>query len=258
MGVKGLFQFLKRYEQECSIESAIKHQSVGVDLFWFIHHSKGDFFGFQDFMTPIIRYATKVHCVVDGAPPKDTKEERKEKRKKREEAKKAIEEIEKTEQVVEKDHEVDKQLKKQKEKLNHQAWYPTREYVEYVKQWLMGEGCVIHQAAVDADSELVRLEQTGWIQAIVSNDSDLLTLGANHVVRIYSPEDAGIYDRTSLCQVLELSPTQWIDFMNLCRTMERKDVMMAYSFIRVYKEFDYALEKYDALHLAHEGQACGA
>lgn len=258
MGVKGLFQFLKRYEQECSVQQAVEHQTVGVDLFWFIHHSKGDFFAFQDFMTPIIQYATKVHCVVDGAPPKGTKEERKEKRKKRDEAKKAIREIEKTEQVVEKNQEVDKQLKKQKEKLTHQAWYPTREYVEYVKQWLIGEGCVIHQAAVDADSELVRLEQTRWIDVIVSNDSDLLTLGANHVIRIYSPEDAGVYERTRLCEVLELSPTQWMDFMNLCRTMERKDVMMAYSFIRVYKEFDYALERYALIQSTQEEQPCSA
>ena len=196
---------------------------------------------------PIIRYATRVHCVVDGAPPKNTKEERKEKRKKREEAKRTIHEIEKTEQMSE-NREVDKHLKKQKEKLSYQAWYPTREYVEYVKKWLIGEGCVIHQAAVDADSGLIELEKTGWIDLIISNDSDLLTLGANHVVRIYSPEDAGIYDRTELGRVLDLCPVQWMDFMNLCRTMKQKDIMMAYSFIRVYKEFDYAFERYDALY----------
>lgn len=250
MGVKGLFQFLKRYEKEISVCEAVQYRTIGVDLFWFIHHSKGDFFMFQDYLTPLIQYANKVHCVVDGAPPKDTKEERKEKRKKREEAKKAIKDIEKVEDSV--DPMIDKQLKKQKEKLVHQAWYPTREYVEYVKKWLVGEGCILHQALIDADSELIRLQQTGWIDSIVSNDSDLLTLGASHLIRIYSPDHAGIYDIMELQQVLELSPTQWMDFMNLCRTMKRKDIMMAYSFIRVYKEFDYALEKYDMLHSQEE------
>jgi hypothetical protein len=249
MGIKGLFQFLKRYEQESSVVDAIKDRVIGVDLFWFIHHSKGDFFVFQDYMTALIQSSSRVHCVVDGAPPKGTKEERKEKRKKREQAKKELKELDRPEACMKHvEVGVEKQIQKHKEKLTLQAWYPTREYVEYVKQWLTGEGCVIHQAPVDADSELIRLEKTGWIDCIVSNDSDLLTLGANCVIRMYSPSDAGIYEVASLRQILELSPTQWIDFMNLCRQMEKKDMMTAYSFIRVYKEFDVALERYHHLY----------
>lgn len=234
------------------MESAVRDLVVGVDLFWFIHQSKGDFFVFQDYLSPIIQSATKVHCVVDGAPPKGTKEERKEKRKKRDEAKKALKDLEvdsppSKDRIKEKDVAVENQLKKHKEKLSNQAWYPTREYVDYAKQWLVGEGCTIHQAAVDADSELIALEQRGWIDAIVSNDSDLLTLGANKLIRIYSPMDAGMYHAVQLATDLELSPTQWSGFMRLCREMEKKDVMTAYSFIRVYKELDYALEKYEQM-----------
>jgi hypothetical protein len=258
MGIKGLFQFLKRHERECHTDCAVHDLSVGVDLFWFIHHSKGDFFVFQDYMTPIIQNATRVHCVVDGAPPKGTKEERKEKRKKRDEAKKALKELEEDApplkvHMKEKDATaVEVQLKKHKEKLSNQAWYPTREYVDYAKQWLQGEGCIIHQASIDADSELVRLEAEGWIDAIVSNDSDLLTLGAKRIIRIYSPTEVGLYDISTLATALELSPTQWDGFMKLCREMEKKDVMTAYSFIRVYKELDYALEKYEQMCIQQE------
>jgi len=66
MGVKGLFQFLKRFEKEVNVPQYLYKKSVGVDIFWFLHKSKGDMFVLQSFMTPIIRNAKEVHCVFDG------------------------------------------------------------------------------------------------------------------------------------------------------------------------------------------------
>lgn len=239
MGVKGLFQFLKPYEIERRLDMAVKDRIVGVDLFWFIHHSKGDFFVFQDYLTPILRHAARVHCVLDGAPPQGTKEERKEKRQKREKAKEVLCQLDEAPSTIE-FHTV-------KEQLRRQAWYPTKEYISYVKHWLQGEGAILHQASEDADSKLIELEKTGWIDLIVSNDSDLLTFGASHLLRIYCPEEAGEYHLSELCKALQLTLREWMDFMTLCRYMKKADILMAYSFIRIYKDIDYALEKYNQL-----------
>lgn len=239
MGIKGLFQFLKRYEMELHVQDAVKDHIVGVDLFWFIHHSKGDFFLLQDYLTPLLRHASRVHGVLDGAPPSHTKEERKEKRARRE---KAQEQLTKVNELPWNEFE------SVKEQLRKQAWYPTKEYIVYVKEWLEKEGAVIHQAPKEADSVLVELEKTGWIDCIVSNDSDLLLLGAKRVLRMYSPTEMGEYRATELYSALQLTPRQWSDFMMLCRCMNKSDVLMAYSYIRIYKDLDYALEKYTLLH----------
>lgn len=239
MGIKGLFQFLKRYENEVHVKSAVTDQIVGVDLFWFIHHSKGDFFVFQDYLTPLLRYASRVHVVLDGAPPSHTKEERKEKRAKREKAQKQLDTVH---------HLQEEEWEPVKEQLRRQSWYPTKEYIAYLTKWLEQEGAVIHQAPTDADSVLVQLEKTGWIDCIVSNDSDLLLLGAKRVLRMYSPTEMGEYRETELRSALQLTPQQWTDFMMLCRCMNPSDVLMAYSYIRIYKDLEYALERYTVLH----------
>jgi hypothetical protein len=68
MGVKGLFQFLKRFEKDVNIPQFISGKSVGVDIFWFLHQSKGDMFQLQNNLLPIIKHAQQVHGVFDGAP----------------------------------------------------------------------------------------------------------------------------------------------------------------------------------------------
>jgi hypothetical protein len=65
---------------------------------------------------------------------------------------------------------------------------------------------------------------------------------------MYSPTEMGEYRATELYGALQLTPQQWSDFMMLCRCMSKSDVLMAYSYIRIYKDLDYALEKYTLLH----------
>jgi exonuclease-1 len=256
MGIKGLFQFLKRYEIEMHVKDAVIDRTVGVDLFWFIHQSKGDFFVLQDYLTPLLQYASRIHGVVDGAPPSHTKQARKEKREKREKAQEKLTEYNELQY---------EQIKPMKEELRRQAWYPTKEYVAYVKTWLEKEGAVIHQAPMEADTMLIDLEKSGRIDCIVSNDSDLLLLGARHVFRMYSPTEMGEYRLEVLCRALQLTPRQWHDFMMMCRCMNKSDVLMAYSYIRIYKDLDYALEKYTLLHenkseilLEYDGSGSGS
>ena len=93
MGVKGLFQFLKRFEKDVNIPQFISGKSVGVDIFWFLHQSKGDMFQLQNNLLPIIKHAQKVHCVFDGAPTHERKQSHQEQTQKRQELYQSINQI---------------------------------------------------------------------------------------------------------------------------------------------------------------------
>ena len=47
MGVQGLFQFLKKFKKEVYIPQYLIDKSVAIDIFWYLHKSKGDMFHFQ-------------------------------------------------------------------------------------------------------------------------------------------------------------------------------------------------------------------
>jgi hypothetical protein len=99
----------------------------------------------------------------------------------------------------------------------------------------------------EADLLLVQLEQKGIIVHILGNDSDLLTLGARSLLRPYGSRATWLY-RPQMMRELNCTESQWDDFMYLCAHMKDPDVLLAYSLIRVYKELDYGLQRYEAVH----------
>lgn len=250
MGVKGLFQFLKRFEKDVHIPQYISGKSVGVDIFWFLHQSKGDMFHFQNNLLPIIKHSQKVHCVFDGAPSQEKKEMLQEQAQKRNEILQSIEQIEKFlkypfNRLTGSDrHYINAYLNQ----LKRQAWQPPPEYIDYVKSWLIGKNCEIHQALDEADEILIQLEQKGEISIIITNDSDLLILGSSTVLRPISPLRGVIFDKKYICDILGFTAQQWDDFMYLCKNMKDKDVVLAYSLISVYKELEYVLQRYYTLY----------
>jgi 5'-3' exonuclease len=250
MGVKGLFQFLKRFEKDVHIPQYISGKSVGVDIFWFLHQSKGDMFQLQNNLLPIIKHAQKVHCVFDGAPSQEKRHLLEEQFKKRQELYESINQIEKFlkypfNRLTGSDrHYINCYLNQ----LKRQVWQPPPDYIEYVKSWLSGKGCEIHQAPYEADDILIELEKKGTISTIITNDSDLLILGSSTVLRPISPLRGAVFDRGYICDILGFTAQQWDDFMYLCNHMKDKDVLLAYSLISVYKELEYVLQKYYTLY----------
>ena len=250
MGVKGLFQFLKRFEKDVNIPQFISGKSVGIDIFWFLHQSKGDMFQLQNNLLPIIKHAQKVHCVFDGAPTHERKQSHQEQTQKRQELYQSINQIEKFikypfNHLTGSDrHYINSYLNQ----LKRQAWQPPPDYVEYVKSWLAGKGCEIYQAPDEADHTLIELEQKGIISTIITNDSDLLILGSSTVLRPISPLRGAVFSRDYICEILGFTEQQWEDFMYLCNHMKDKDVLLAYSLISVYKDLEYVLQKYYILY----------
>jgi 5'-3' exonuclease len=246
MGVKGLFQFLKRFEKDVHIPQFISGKSVGIDIFWFLHQSKGDMFSLQNHLLPIIKNAKKVYCVFDGAPSPDKKKLLEIQAKHRKEIKKSIEQIEKFlkhpfNHLTGSDRQY---INTHLNQLKRQAWQPPPEYIDYVKNWLHNKGCEIYQATEEADEILIQLEKNNKISTIITNDSDLLILGSTTILRPISPLRGGVFDRDNICGVLGFTVNQWDDFMYLCKNMKDTDVLLAYSLISVYKDLEYVLQKY--------------
>jgi 5'-3' exonuclease len=244
MGIKGLFQFLSRYEKRISIIDAVKGKSVGVDIFWFLHQSKGDLSIIYHYLKPIIQYAKEVHCVWDGPPSPDTKNIRKEREQERQEIIQSIVQLDtflmyQMDQLSEDDQYT---LQQYVEQLRKKSWKVTPEYIHQVKNWLEEEGCYQYQASTEADILLIELEKEHRVELMISNDSDLLTLGSACLLRVYDGE-GGLFDKKSICLKWGWTTYQWDDFMMLCRLMKEPDVVMAYSWISVYRELSVILKK---------------
>lgn len=248
MGIKGLFQFLKRFETEISISEAVKNRSVGVDLFWFLHHCKGDIAILQQYLLPLVTHASEVHCVIDGTPSLKRKEKLQEKDKKRQEVLHAIQEIRThvENSIMEPGDRL--RLEMHLQQLLRQAWKPGYHFIMEVLTWLESKGCQIHRAEDEADDLLIQMEQESQIDMIVTHDSDLLTMGSRSLLRIYDPDRGGWFIQDQLCEKVGCTREQWDHFMYLCRHRKEPDLLLAYSLIRVYHDADEILERYDLLN----------
>lgn len=241
MGVNGLFSFLQRWTHHASIE----HQRIGIDIFFFLHRSKGDVERLHTMLEPYW-VAKEVHAVFDGKA--HTKEREKELGERRESRKRARTILECLEDAPLSDLDVHSQalIHRKKKELVEQAWAPSKDYVEQAVSWLHSKGAIIHRPEEEADSYLVPLEQDGIIDIIVSNDSDLIVRGAKRLLRPLRSE--GYLDTVYMREELGFSMRQWTDFLALCRDMRTPDVVLAYSLMSVYKRKEVAMIRWEEVN----------
>ena len=234
MGIKGLFTFLKRWEQPVDTKEAIKNKSVGLDIFWFIHQSKGDMAKLQASIAVFLQYAATVHVVFDGRHmTEERREVLEERRDKRHQTIDIIEEIMEAPIMESRDQKV---LERHLAQLKRQIWKPSRLYIDLIKKWLIDRGASVHEPKGEADQTLIMMENLEIIDLIVTNDSDLIALGAESVV---CADRNVIFSKSHMRKQMGFTKECWKDFMYLCRHVEP---LIAYSMIRVYKE--YAVERY--------------
>ena len=245
MGIKGLFQFLSKCEQRVFITDAVQGKSVGLDMFWFLHQSKGDKTVIYNYIEPIIQHAKEVHCVWDGAPSSDTAVERKERESKRQELMETIVQLDtvltyQMEQLTEENEDV---IHAYIEQLRKKVWKPSPDYIQSVKKWLKERGCIQYQEKGQADEWLRELEREKKIELVITNDSDLLTLGCARVLRMYNCVEGGLYHAKYMYSSFHWTRQQWKNFMMLCRNMKHPDILLAYSWISVYRDMDVISQK---------------
>jgi rRNA-processing protein FCF1 len=245
MGVKGLFQFLKRFETDVFVSDVVRGQSVGIDFFWFLHRSKGDLSVLHMHLQPILLSAKEIHVVVDGTPSLARKQALQEKSEKQQKLVHTLRQLEEC-LTLSLETAIYDGIQAKIQEIRRQLWKPSPFYIQDAVELLRHEkGVTIHWAEDEADDLLIQLEQQRTIQIIITNDSDLLTLGSNNVLRLYSPIKGGLYSIPALLQQIGWSDTQWNNFMYTCRQTNQVDLSLAYSLISVYKELDEVLEKYD-------------
>lgn len=243
MGIQGFFQFLNRYKTVVFVPKHLQGKTVAIDIFWFLHKSKGDMFYLQTHMLPILKSANKVYCIFDGKPSIERKSYLAEQERRRIEVKRSIKEIEDFLKypfskltVIDKSY-----LYSYLKELHKQIWTPSPEYIDMVALWLKRKGCEVHWAPNEADDYLVDIPQ---VDTIITNDSDLVFLGAKEVIRIKTPFTAFVYNVDHICKQMSFTPTMWDDFIKLCNSSEDNDFELVYSLISVYKEIDIVLQKY--------------
>jgi 5'-3' exonuclease len=250
MGVKGLFQFFKRFEKEIHIPTYIKNKRVAVDIFWYIYKSKGNIFDFQYNISNIVKNAKEVYCVFDGSPPESKYEQLRERAEKRKEILNSIYIIEEFMRNPFKRLNSHNRyiINTYLEELKRQSWTPTPEYINEIKYWLLNyNNCRIINAKEEADDELIQLEKNGAIDLIITNDSDLLVLGSSLILRQYTIYHGGIIEKEYIKQHLNFTEIMWVDFMYLCRKMKNADIDLIYSYISIYKDISCVIEKCDLL-----------
>jgi 5'-3' exonuclease len=236
MGIKGLFTFLKRWEQPVNTKEAIKNKSVGLDIFWFIHQSKGDMEKLQASIMVFLQYALTVHIVFDGHNvTEERREVLEERRDKRHQTIEIIEEIMEAPIMESRDQKI---LERHMAQLKRQIWKPSRAYIDQIKSWLIDQKAIVHEPIGEADQTLIMMENLGITDLIVTNDSDLIALGAEMVL---CADRNVVLSKTHMRKQMGFTNECWKDFMYLCRHMEP---LIAYSMIRVYKE--YAVERWEA------------
>ena len=246
MGVKGLFQFLKRFEKGIHIPSYVIGKRIGVDIFWLLHKSRGDLFSFQNYMLQVVKNAKEVVCIFDGRPSEEKADALKEQRARRKEILDTIDRIEKfVKHPFARISAANRYLiNGYILELKREAWVPTPEFIETVTRWLNGKGCTIINAAEEADAVLCELATSGKVDAVITNDSDLIVLGCKNIIRMNSPTNGRLYDIKFIQEQINFTEQMWLEFMQLCKSMKEKDICLAYSLISVYKDLEYALQKY--------------
>jgi hypothetical protein len=250
MGIKGLFSFMKRWDTVVPVIEAIKGKRVAIDLFWFLHRTKGNFPKLQASLQPFLDYAQHLHVVIDGT---ETTEQRRaeldERQEYRKEKQSVLDEIIHTLQQDEWGEDSRMILERYSNQLRSQIWTPSPDYIQQTVAWLIGFPHVtVIRTVGEADTMLYQLEQQ--VDLVVSNDSDLVMQGVNRLLRINTNMDgsARVFDKQMVIRHLAFTEQQWDDFLWLLKHMKSTDILLAFSLISVYRGRDRALMRWKEMH----------
>lgn len=238
MGIGGLFTFLNQYARKEKKIKSILDKKIGIDIFWFMHKCLGDYDKLKELLNDFMIGCNKALFVFDGKVSNDRKAELqilREKRKKTEEILEKLNEIP-TDDMIESEK---KFLEKHIEELKIQAWAPRGHFIESVKAKLVewwGDKAIIIVAPYEADLYFGELEKTGQIHCIISNDSDMIALGYKYLIRPEEDCDGfiKIYEFNNILRGLNMTISEWEQFIELCRGYNGKDILIPYSIWRVY------------------------
>jgi len=245
MGVNGLFTLVKKYSKKQKISDAIEGRKLGIDIFWFIHKSKGNPDVIKEMLSEYIDKCEKGVFVFDGKVSEERKPELSALKEKRATTLKLIKKLEDDANKLDDDANLAEKhkLKEYIEKLRIQSWAPKGNYVEKVKEkirdWWPDKNRII-VAPYEADLYFGELLNNKMIDCIISNDSDMLALGYNNVVRPLDERGfAQTYNLQTILNGFKMNKKDWFHFIEICRRYNGADILVPYSYWRVYRNYPH-------------------
>lgn len=245
MGIPGLFGFLEYYDKNTQLKKLIAGKRIGCDIFWFMHRCKGDINVLKSSLAPFFENSELCYFVFDGKVPEDKKDEKAAQHSKREKINNDIMMIESQtlENINKKDREY---LLAKIEQMKRDNWTPRGEFIENIKteceKW--HKNIRLEIAEFEADTWLVSMENKGQIDYIVSNDSDLIINGCNHLIRPKIIKGlVKYYDVSDIMLLIRCNKTEWNELCELFKKYKGNDIIEVYSWWRYYRhaEIIYSL-----------------
>lgn len=235
---------LKKHEQKVYIPTHIRGKTVAIDIFTYLHKSKGSKEYILDELKPFIQNAKHIISVFDGSPSKERTESLASHSHVRDTLLIQMKEIQET--LKNPSLNLSRQdrihLEKYIRSLENEAWSPSPLYMWEVYDLLKEKGieCLVLEKGVEADTYLSSLS----VDIVVSNDSDLLANGVKALLR----PSGQYYEEEAVLSGLEFSKEEWKTFINLCRHMKSPNPEFVFTAMKLYDgDEEYIYEKYDSL-----------
>lgn len=235
MGIQRLFQFLRRYEQSVTVTSYIRGKRIAIDIFTYIHRSKGKKDQLLADISALIHASAHTYIVFDGSPSEERTEllsghadHRQTLVKQIETIQSALPEVSTSLSFSDRAH-----LNAYVRTLEQQAWTPSPRYIWEIHDALqaLGAECILGEKGVEADQILTELATAGRVDVVITNDSDVLANGAPAILR----PNGLYYDRAQILNGLGFDDATWQLFIELCRTESaRSDPERVFTAMKVY------------------------
>ena len=224
MGIDGLNPFLKEKTPNAIKEIKLylfRNKTIAIDtslyFYKFLHKNERFLEGFfQQIYRLKVNDITPIY-IFDGKPPLEKHQIIQQRKDKKQELYNLIEQYEKEKKNVttlEEKLQYSFKINKLKKKLI----YVKKEYITDLKNLLEIMNIQYIQAEGEADPICGQLCKDKVIDMVLSDDMDLLTSGANIVLRNFFVGTNKIYcyNLTKILEELEFTREQWIDFCILC------------------------------------------
>lgn len=135
-------------------------------------------------------------------------------------------------------------------KLLKKSFSITGKQIKEIKEILHLVGIPYIEAAQEADSECAYLQKTKLVDYVASDDIDILTFGANKLIRFIGNEKKMVMiNKDILLADLKLTHEQFVDFCimlgcDYCPKMNKIGMKKAYELILKYKTIENIIENY--------------
>jgi flap endonuclease-1 len=242
MGVRGLSSCLRWATPSASKSpdwADYKGKKIGIDILGLLYKAKAQrthiLVYLSQFMVRCRQYGIVPVPIYDGKPPDEKRPMLLKRAERRTEAATKLAVIQEAKQQVQIPEIRRLVIEKELQTLENIANYLTSEERELSKQFFYSCGVMSYNASGEADNILAYLARRGMINAVISNDYDLLARGVQVLLvpELYAlPGDRSGWKEYTLSRILTESSLSYEQFVDMC-------VLMGCDYNSMYKGIPY-------------------